>query len=135
MKQLLLIALLLLCLTGKGQSYYHAFSVTIGTWNNYTNSWNSSDPSNVDLIFTVQSNVIMINNKAQTTLTLGGQPVVTEISNVKAYSWKAIDNNYKNCQFFEKFFSDGETYFTIMYEDLLFEYQVTLPSGLDKFGQ
>lgn len=96
-KAIILSAIILFSITMYAQSTYRITSVTGGTLNSYTNSFEWGKYSEVDMTLTLKGNVIFISDKAKSIYILKGQRPDRLVDGVKMLIWDAIDENEIRC--------------------------------------
>ena len=134
--KLILLLSTLFCFTAKAQtSTCHASRVTQSKWNSEKNKWEYDEPIDIDLTFTMQGRVILVNDKANSTYTTIRQTINDSTSEPKQSAWKAIDEKNRNCLFKMYWYKNSDWYIVVMYDDYAWSYYMgpNNPDKLDKF--
>jgi hypothetical protein len=127
MKQLLTIAALVLTcsFSSKAQQVYYATKSYEGTWNSYTGKYSWGSPNVVDMRFTIQGSIVLVNDRAGSTYTTGTQ-ITDRIDNDGGheYGWRARDEKGISCIFKLINYDDGSKLMEVFYSDYAYMYVV-----------
>lgn len=119
MKKLIIaLSLMLISLSYSAQVQVESYAVKYGEWSNYDQTWTWGDWKYVNITFTLQGSLIMVDDLAKSTYYTYG-----DVDIQKGYnSWNAIDENNQKCIFMMTTNKTGESYITVMYKDTCFKY-------------
>jgi hypothetical protein len=118
MRKFIITAVLVLtCLFSKAQTTIQSKFLDVGTWNEYTQTWDWEKRKYCDVGFFLQGNTIVANDYAKSSYytyeTINDTP--------PSFSWKALDEKRKECRIIMKFF-EGYSYFIVMYDNFCYRY-------------
>ena len=122
MKKLILTVLAsFLTLTVMAQTTIHTTAIIVADWNKTTENWDwRSEWKEQNINFLLQGNVVLVNDKANSTYTMLKDP---EVRN-NYFEWEAIDEGRLKCTFMMSDEADENNYqyIMVMYSDKLFKY-------------
>ena len=127
MKKLIAIAAILFAFTSatKAQSTFYASSVSDGSYNSYTGTYQWAAARSAHLRFTVSTSVISIDNEAHSTFYLGTQ-TTNRVNNdgTHTYQWDATDQNNVGCRVKITVYRDGSELVCVFYSDVAAAYAI-----------
>ena len=130
MKKFIIALLMLIATTTFSQTKMYAYGLEHGAWNEYTEKWDFESYKKVSLTITIYSNVIYINDVAQTSFSVesyegekkdvtdGGEPYT-------ANAWTCSDQKNRRCTFsMVRYHTSKSTLITVRYNNYSFRYYV-----------
>ena len=111
--------------TTKAQSVYYATKSYQGIWSSYSNKYVWGPANTVNIRFTMQGNVVIVSDRANSTYTTRNQIIDRYDSDGgHEYGWNAVDENGINCTFKLTNYNDGSKLFMVMYSDYAYMYVI-----------
>ena len=133
MKKILLLTILVFIVSFSfSQSKRTAYQLETGSWNEYSKTWDFREPIATRLVFKLSKTYVMINDEANTHLSILNDTNDDDNSKYKSHSWMCNDEKGRKCTFMMTTYkSDGQTIYVIIYSDICFRYSIS--AQLDKF--
>jgi hypothetical protein len=99
MRKLLLLATLVIGMitVAQAQDIYYAYGISRGEWNTYHKRWDWGPEKAIELRFTIQSNTILVSDKAGSTYKLGRQTIDEDTEEIQQHGWIAVDESNRRC--------------------------------------
>jgi hypothetical protein len=130
MKKLIAFVVLVLMIstTAQSQDIYYSTHVSEGFWSSSSEKWIWAQPRELTFRFTIQSNVILVNDKAGSTYNLTKLVMDTENLEVKEIGWEAIDEKRRPCFVkFRRVKKQGAVGLYVLYGDTGYCYTMDQP--------
>jgi hypothetical protein len=128
MKQLIAIAAIFFAFsfTTKAQQVYYAVKSYQGTWNNSSQKYVWGTPNNVNMRFTIQGNIVLVNDRNGSSYTTGTQ-IVNRIDSDGGheYGWSATDESGVTCTFKLVNYNDGSKLILVLYSNYAYMYVIS----------
>lgn len=111
----------------QSQQIYYSYQAAQGTWSQYNKKWSWGKNYDLELRFTIQSNTILVNDKAESTYRLTKQSFVDEDYKSVQKGWDAIDEKGIRCFVkIAKQKTNGSVQLYVMYSDYAFVYYLQI---------
>ena len=127
---------ILIAATSFAQKYDKAFQIQIGKYDEYKKTWKWSNPEDVDLQFTLDGNLVRINDEHGTRIwtyeDLGEASGYDDDGDkYKKHTWKAYDEKNRRCNFVMLWYTTVKlVVYTISYSDVAFRYYISTAQNL-----
>jgi hypothetical protein len=120
MKYLLSLLLLFSVYFINAQTILHAYAVTIARWDDVTEDYTWGEPIPIDLKFTIQGEVIMVNDVAESTYICIEKVYDSE----EMVMYTAIDEDHEDCRIILQYPKNQVPSISVEYAHILYVYGI-----------
>jgi hypothetical protein len=96
------------------QIYIQSYALDIGHWNNYYREWDWEPTKKCNILFTLQGDIILSNDKANSTY--------YTYENIDKDSWKVLDEKRRECIISMIYNEPNYNFLIVIYNDLCYRY-------------
>lgn len=127
MKQLIALTAIFFAFTftTKAQSFYYATKSYQGSWSSYSQKYVWGSVNNVNIRFTIQGSLVLVNDRAHSTYTTGTEIIDRYDSDGgHVYGWNATDESGVACTFMLINYDDGSKLIKVLYSNSAYMYVI-----------